>query len=119
MNVAYNKNNVFYKIISGELDADKIYEDHSFLCIKDINPVAPIHLLVIPKLPFTNFADFIENAPKDLIQDYYRLIVKIAREQNIKEYRVITNLGELSGQTVMHFHTHIIGGKFLGALIGT
>ncbi|MBF8246887.1 MAG: HIT domain-containing protein [Rickettsia sp.] len=118
MQKIYSEENIFYQIISGKINSEKLYEDDFLICIKDIAPVAPVHILVIPKKKFLDFNDFITKAPPELIIKYYQIIPEMAKNHNISDYRVLTNIGNLAGQTVMHFHTHIIGGKKLGGLIG-
>ena len=113
----YNHDNPFAKIISDEIEANIIYQDKDILAFNDIAPVSPVHILVIPKEPYVNFADFIANkAPSD-IGGFFNKIPKIAEMAGLKEYRVITNNGAESGQTVFHFHVHIIGGKKISNLI--
>ena len=106
----YNKNNVFAKIISGEIPTDKLYEDDQLLIIKDINPSALVHLLVITKGAYIDFDDFTTNASDQEIAHYFKLVSKFAKNNNIKEYRVVSNKGAASGQSVFHFHTHILSG---------
>ncbi|RTK92097.1 MAG: HIT domain-containing protein [Rickettsiales bacterium] len=106
----YDKNNVFAKIIRSELPSEKIYEDEILIAIKNINPVAPFHILVIPKNNYVDFADFIDNALSDEINHYFRKINEIAKENNIADYRIVSNKGAKAGQSVFHFHTHIISG---------
>lgn len=113
----YDSNNVFAKILRGEINSPKIYEDDYVIAINDINPVAPIHILIIPKGQYVDFADFIANASQDMIVGYYQAIKKIADDKALSDYRVITNKGSGVGQTVFHFHTHLISGKkFLGLI---
>lgn len=111
----YDGNNIFAKIIRGEIDSEKIYEDSKILAIKDIYPDAPIHVLVIPKGNYLDFADFIEKASAEEVKYYFYKIKEIAELFGLKEegYRLITNKGVKSGQTIFHFHTHILGGKEL------
>lgn len=113
----YDSNNIFAKIISGEIPAKKIYEDEHVIAINDINPVAPVHILVIPKGSYLDFADFTNNASADEVAHYFKTINKIAKEQGLEEYRLISNKGAQSGQSVFHFHTHIIGGAKISGLI--
>lgn len=115
--MAYNKDNVFYDIINQQLKVKKIYEDHAMIAIYDINPVAPIHVLVIPKGQYLDYSDFVFNASSDEIKHYFTKIADIAKSLDLNEYRLITNKGERSGQSIFHFHTHIIGGKQITALI--
>lgn len=113
----YDSNNIFAKIITGEIPAKKIYEDNYVIAINDINPVAPIHILVIPKNGYKDFTTFIGNASNEEITHYYKAIKKIADDAGAKDYRVITNNGKGAGQSVFHFHSHIIGGREITGLI--
>jgi diadenosine tetraphosphate (Ap4A) HIT family hydrolase len=106
----YDANIIFAKIISGVIATDKIYEDNKLIAIKDVNPEAPIHLLVIPKNNYIDFADFTNNASSEEIAHYFKMVSLIAKENGAKEYRIVTNKGESSGQSVFHFHTHILSG---------
>ena len=106
----YNKNNIFAKIISGEIPAEKLYEDEMVIAIKDINPAAPIHILVMPKGEYTDFADFVEKASLAETTHYFKTIAKIAKDNGANEYRTVSNNGLSSGQSVFHFHTHILSG---------
>lgn len=115
--VMYNKNNVFAKMISGEIVVEKIYDDEILIAINDINPAAPVHVLVIPKKSYVDFDDFSQNATEHEIVHYYKMIAKIAIDQGLSDYRLVTNKGSDSGQSVFHFHTHIIGGKKISELI--
>ena len=113
--MTYNNNNIFSKIIKGELSADKIYEDEKLLAFRDINPVAQIHVLVIPKGEYLDYSDFITNAASADIAYYFSKIAEIIKILGVDSsfYRLITNKGVGAGQTVMHFHTHIIAGDSL------
>lgn len=106
----YDKNNIFAKIIRNEISNEKIFEDEFIIVIKDINPIAPFHILVIPKNNYIDFSDFTENASTEEIAHYFKIITKITQENNIDNYRIISNIGENAGQSVFHFHTHIISG---------
>ena len=106
----YNKNNIFAKIISGEIPAEKLYEDEMVIAIKDITPAAPIHILVMPKGEYTDFSDFVEKASLAEITHYFKTIAKIAKDNGANEYRTVSNNGLSSGQSVFHFHTHILSG---------
>lgn len=109
---------VFCKIIKGEIPSTKVYEDDEILAFKDINPVTPIHILVIPKKHIESLNE-IEQEDQMLIGKIFTVIKKIAKEQGIAEngYRVIANCGEDGGQEVKHLHFHILGGKKLGTKI--
>jgi histidine triad (HIT) family protein len=105
----YDKNNIFAKIIRGEIRSDKVYEDEFILAIKDINPAAKIHILILPKAEFVNFSDFIQNSNKDNVYDFFNKIEIIAKNYlGISEYKLITNNGKSSGQEVMHLHFHLL-----------
>jgi histidine triad (HIT) family protein len=109
---------VFCKIIKGEVPSEKVYEDENVLAFKDINPVAPIHILVIPK---KHIATLIEVKEEDsyLIAEIFKAINKIVKQLNIEEdgFRVIANCGRDGGQVVNHIHFHIIAGKKLGTKV--
>ncbi len=107
----YNKNNIFAKIISGEIPAEKLYEDEILVAIKDVNPAAPIHILVMPKGEYIDFADFVEKASSAEITHYFKTIATIAKDNGATEYRTVSNKGLSSGQSVFHFHTHILSGS--------
>ena len=113
----YNNDNIFAKIIRKELPADIIYEDEKVLAFKDINPVAPVHILVVPKGQYIDFTDFISNATKDEISYFFQKVSDISKSLNLDNYRIISNKGSDSGQTVFHFHVHIISGKQIRNLI--
>ncbi len=102
---------VFCKIIKGELPSTKIYEDDKVLVIKDINPIAKIHWLAIPK---KHILDIME-ADDETISYVFDVIRKVARENGLAEdgFRVTTNIGENGGQAVKHLHFHIMGGEKL------
>mgnify|MGYP001853139445 FL=1 len=109
---------LFCKIIKGEIPSNKVYEDDEFLAFYDINPAAPIHILVIPKKHIDSLAK-IEKEDEVLIGKIYGIINKIAEEKGFKEegYRVIVNCGENGGQEVMHLHFHVLAGTKLGEKI--
>lgn len=112
----YDQNNVFAKIINGEIPAEKLYEDDEIIAIKDINPAAPVHILVLPKGQYIDFSDFVSRASAEKIQHYFKTIEKIAQEhisprEGEKNYRLVTNKGIKAGQSVFHFHTHILSGQ--------
>lgn len=109
---------LFCKIIKGEIPSNKVYEDDEILAFKDINPAAPIHILVIPKKHITSLAH-LEKEDEAIVGRIYGVINKIAEEQGVKEkgYRVIVNCGKDGGQEVMHLHFHLLAGKQLGEKI--
>lgn len=116
---SYDDNNIFAKILRGEIPSDTVYEDEHVLAFKDINPQAPVHVLVIPKGQYVSIADFGEKANPEEMTAFWRAVSKIVAEQGLPEdgFRVIANTGLNGGQEVPHFHAHILGGKKLGAML--
>lgn len=115
----YDSNNIFAKIIRGEINADKIYEDKYVLAFRDIAPAAPTHVLVIPKGPYIDYADFINKASAEEIGYYFTKINDIATSLGLNKngFRLCSNVGANSGQSVFHFHTHILSGSKFGELV--
>ncbi len=109
---------LFCKIIKGEIPSKKVYEDEEILAFEDINPAAPIHILVIPKKHITSLAH-LEKEDETLVGKIYGVINKISLEKGFKEdgYRVIVNCGKNGGQEVMHLHFHLLAGKQFGEKI--
>ena len=109
---------IFCKIIKGEIPSTKVYEDEEILAFKDINPVAPIHILVIPKKHIESVVH-LQKEDEAIVGKIYGVINKIAEEQGFKDegFRVIVNCGENGGQEVKHLHFHILAGKKLGTKI--
>ena len=109
---------LFCKIIKGEIPSQKVYEDEEILAFKDINPAAPVHILVIPKKHIDSIAKM-EKEDEVLVGKIYTVINKIAEEQGVKEdgFRVIVNCGKNGGQEVMHLHFHLLAGTKLGEKI--
>ena len=102
---------LFSKIIKKEIPADILYEDDDCVAIKDINPQAPVHILVIPKKPISKVMDAKEE-DKNLLGHLLLVAGKIARDQGISDaFRVVINNGAEAGQTVFHLHIHILGGR--------
>ncbi len=112
------KDCLFCKIINGDIPSEKVYEDEEILAFKDIQPAAPIHILVIPKKHIDSLAN-IEEDDEKIIGKIYMVINKIAEDQQFKDkgYRVIVNCGKDGGQEVMHLHFHLLAGKPLGEKI--
>ena len=117
--MVYDYNNIFAKILKAEISYKKIDENENTLAFLDINPLAPIHILIIPKKPYINFYDFNKNASSDEILDFWKLINFIIETKNIENngFRIITNSGKDGNQDVPHFHVHLLGGKNLGKMI--
>lgn len=105
---------IFCKIANGELGTTLVYEDEYVAAFKDLNPQAPIHILVVPKKHYENVLAVQEN--DNIIAKIYSAINKIAKQEGIDKsgFRVINNCGKDAGQTVMHMHFHLIAGKTLG-----
>jgi len=115
----YDESNVFAKIIRGELPCKKVYEDEWALAFHDINPLAPVHILVIPKGPYVSWDDFSEKASDEEITGFVRAVGKVARDQQlvVQGYRLLANAGKRAGQEVPHLHVHIFGGQPLGPML--
>jgi len=110
---------IFCKIASGEIPSEKVYESGKILAFKDINPVAPEHILIIPKKHISNIEELSVDDSADIAELLFAA-KEIAREHvlNDKGYRLIINNGRAAGQEVLHLHVHIIGGKdYLGPMI--
>lgn len=109
---------IFCKIINKEIPSNIVYEDDEILAFRDINPVAPVHILVIPKKHISSLIELKED-DELIIGKIYTVINKISKQEEIGEkgFRVIVNCGEDGGQEVQHLHFHIIGGKKLGTKI--
>jgi diadenosine tetraphosphate (Ap4A) HIT family hydrolase len=115
----YDPNNVFARILRGEIPCKKVYEDDHVLAFHDVNPQAPIHILVIPKGAYVSWDDFSAKAPDVEIAAFVRAAGTIARELGADEkgYRVLANAGADGGQEVPHFHLHLFAGRPLGRMI--
>ena len=116
---AYDESNVFAKILRGELPSRKVYEDEWALAFHDINPLAPVHILVIPKGPYVSWDDFSAKASDPEIAGFVRAVGKVARDQQlvVQGYRLLTNTGKRAGQEVPHLHVHVFGGQPLGPML--
>lgn len=107
---------IFGKIIKGELPSEKVYESERILVIKDIHPVAPVHLLIISKKEIPNLQS-VSVGDLPLIGEMIAVAQQLAKEFNIEQgYRLLTNNGEPAGQTIFHLHFHLIGGRPLGVM---
>ncbi len=117
--MAYDPDNIFAKILHGDIPCDKVYEDDTALAFKDINPQAPVHVLVIPKGPYVSLDDFSQNATGAEVSGFFRAVGTIAREFGVVEdgYRFLANNGPDAHQEVPHFHVHIFAGRDLGGMI--
>jgi histidine triad (HIT) family protein len=115
----YDDSNIFARILRGEIPSRKVYEDEWALAFHDINPQAPVHVLVIPKGKWCSFADFSADASEAEIAGFTRAVGNVARQLGLEApgYRLLANMGEHSGQEVAHFHVHIFGGRPLGRML--
>ncbi|MEE9432935.1 MAG: histidine triad nucleotide-binding protein [Sphingorhabdus sp.] len=115
----YDDQNIFAKILRGEIPNNTVYEDDNVLAFEDINPQAPYHVLVIPKGAYVSWDDFTANASDAEIAGFMRIIGDIAREAGFVEpgYRLLANIGMDAHQEVPHLHVHIFAGRKLGPLL--
>jgi histidine triad (HIT) family protein len=115
----YDPDNIFAKILRGEIPCKKVFEDEWALAFHDIAPQAPIHILVIPKGQWVSWDDFSSRASGEEISGFVRAVGQVARENGLVEpgYRLLANLGGHGGQEVPHLHVHLFGGKPLGRMI--
>lgn len=105
---------IFCKIISKQIQSEIVYEDEEIIAFKDIEPVAPIHILVLPKKHITSVMELNEE-DEELVGKIYSVIKKLAVQFNVEKegFRIVTNCGDNAGQTVKHIHFHLLGGKKL------
>ena len=117
--MAYDPNNIFAKILRGEVPCQKLYENAHALAFADINPQAPTHILVVPKGAYTAHDDFARNATDEQIVGFDRAIAAVIEQTELNKngYRLISNCGAHAHQEVPHYHVHILGGKALGAML--
>ena len=106
---------IFCKIVAGEIPSTKVYEDDICLAFRDINPIAPEHILVIPKEHVACGVCEITKENSSVVAHIFEVIAKLTKDMSITDYHVITNNGEGAAQSVMHLHFHIIGGRNLFA----
>lgn len=115
----YDDQNIFAKILRGEIPCGKVYEDEHALAFRDINPQAPTHILVIPKGAFVSWDDFSSQASDAEIAGFIRAVGAVARDAGLvgDGYRLLANVGRDSGQEVPHLHVHIFAGRPLGPML--
>jgi len=115
----YDDQNVFARLLRGEIPSRKVFEDDWAVAFHDIAPQAPVHVLVIPKGRYVSLADFTARADEAEIAGFFRAVGTVARQLGLEPpgYRVLTNMGEHAGQEVPHFHIHIFGGRPLGRML--
>ncbi len=115
----YDDQNIFAKILRGEIPNRTVYEDDWALAFHDINPQAPLHVLVIPKGAYVSWDDFSARAPVEEIAGFIRAVGHVAREAGLVEpgYRLLANIGGHGHQEVPHLHVHLFGGRPLGPML--
>jgi histidine triad (HIT) family protein len=115
----YDDGNIFARILRGEIPCNRVAEDAHALAFHDINPQAPVHVLVIPKGRYVSAADFHAAAPDAAIAGFWRMAAAVAKSQGLEAagYRLLSNMGPDGGQEVPHFHVHIFGGRRLGRMV--
>ncbi|WP_404337087.1 histidine triad nucleotide-binding protein [Sphingomonas sp. MMS12-HWE2-04] len=115
----YDPDNIFAKILRGEIPSKTVYEDEHALAFHDVNPQAPQHILVIPKGAYVSWDDFSAHAPDAEIAGFVRAVGTVARNAGMvaEGYRLLANIGQQSGQEVPHLHVHIFAGKPLGPML--
>ena len=123
MTIAYDDQNIFAKILRGEIPSEPIAETEHSLAFRDIRPQAPVHVLVIPKGAYVTYADFARDASEAEIVDFTRLVGQLAEELDLIPtpggggHRLISNAGADAQQEVPHMHIHLLGGRALGGLL--
>ena len=117
--VPYDDQNIFAKILRGEIPCSKVYEDEHALAFRDINPQAPTHVLVIPKGAYVSWDDFSSHASEAEIAGFVRAVGTVARDAGAVAdgYRLLANVGRDSGQEVPHLHVHVFAGRPLGPML--
>jgi histidine triad (HIT) family protein len=115
----YNDQNVFAKILRGEIPCNKVYDDAWAFAFHDINPQAPVHVLVIPKGAYVSWDDFSERAGDEEIAGFVRAVGRVARDLGLVApgYRLLANIGADGHQEVPHLHVHLFGGRRLGPML--
>jgi diadenosine tetraphosphate (Ap4A) HIT family hydrolase len=117
--MAYDRNNVFARILRGEIPCDRAFEDEHVLAFRDIHPQAPTHIIVIPKGEYVSVDDFAANASMAEQAAFMRAIGAIAHQEGVAEsgYRILSNHGAAAHQEVPHFHLHLFAGRDLGPML--
>ena len=118
--MAYDQNNIFARILRGEIPCKKVHENEHALAFHDINPQMPVHVLVIPKGPYTNLAEFNAEASVEEMSAFMQAVAETAKMVGVEDsgYRLLANNGEDAHQEVPHFHMHIFGGqRIIGRMI--
>ena len=112
----YDDENIFAKILRGQIPCKQVESTEHSLAFWDVKPQAPVHILVIPRGPYVDFTDFSTHASTTEIDDFFRLVGRIAQSMGVERsgYRLLVNAGQDGGQEVPHFHVHLCGGRALG-----
>ena len=115
----YDDSNIFARILRGEIPSSKLYEDEFALAFNDINPLAPTHILVIPRGPYVSWDDFSARASDAEIAGFVRAVGRVARDNGsvADGYRLLANVGRAAGQEVPHLHVHLFAGRPLGPML--
>lgn len=102
---------IFCKIVSGDIPSNKVYEDDKVMAFYDLDPKAPVHILIIPKQHIKSVAE-VDKSNASVVGHIFEVAAKLAKEQNLENgFRVVSNAGESAGQTVEHLHFHLLGGR--------
>lgn len=117
--MTYDTDNIFAKIIRGDIPCDKVFEDEYVLAFKDIAPQAPVHILVIPKASYKDLSDFSAHGSSEEITAFHRAVAHIVQDYKMHEngFRAIANSGADGGQEVPHYHLHLLAGKKIGPMV--
>ncbi len=117
----YDPDNIFAKILRGEIPSTTVYEDEWAVAFEDIAPVAPIHVLVVPRGAYVSWDDFSQRASAEEVAGFVKAVGNVARQLGLVEdgYRLINNVGPHGGQIVPHLHVHLLGGRTMGPMLTT
>ena len=115
--MSYDTQNIFAKILRGEIPCNKVFENEFALAFHDIAPAAPVHVLVLPKEQFVSYDDFMLRASEAEILGFFRAVRQVAAQLGVADFRLIANNGVGAGQTVHHFHMHILAGVAFDGLL--
>jgi diadenosine tetraphosphate (Ap4A) HIT family hydrolase len=119
--MVYDDNNIFAKILRGDIPNKTVYEDDYVLAFHDIAPQAPVHVLVIPRGAYIDIVDFGLRGSAEEIKGFYAAVARIAEQEGLAGdgFRCIANMGVNGGQEVPHFHMHLLGGKRIGRMVAS
>jgi histidine triad (HIT) family protein len=115
----YDPQNIFARILQGDIPSRRVYEDEWAIAFHDIAPQAPVHILVIPRGPYVSLSDFVATAPDAEIAGFFRAVGQVARQEGLEApgFRILSNMGVDAGQEVPHLHVHLFGGGPLGPML--